>query len=222
MANYTRVKTWIAEKLFAADLNAEFNAVQAAVNGIDAEQINANAVTTAKILDANVTTPKLLDAGVTQAKILNGAATGSVGDAPSPSPSVSSPFSNTTLHEVQLTAAAVPGNVLLLWQANANMIFSPSPANVYWYVEIQVDRNYPSTFANLALPGPLVAEMSRLTGNPDVGANMAIMGLDTDAPANNTPSGAVRYRARFVPVTMTNLTTINFIYASLTAIELRR
>ena len=72
MSNYVRAKTWIAEKLFAADLNAEFDAVLAAVNNIDTQQIVDRAVTQTKIALLGVGTPEIKDDAITTQKILAG------------------------------------------------------------------------------------------------------------------------------------------------------
>lgn len=57
----------------AAEVNANFNAITAQVNGnLEAANLAADAVTTVKIADANVTTAKIADASVTDAKIAPG------------------------------------------------------------------------------------------------------------------------------------------------------
>lgn len=57
----------------AAEVNANFNAITAQVNGnLEAANLATDAVTTVKIADANVTTAKIADANVTDAKIAPG------------------------------------------------------------------------------------------------------------------------------------------------------
>lgn len=96
MPVYARQKVWIKEKLLFIDLNAEFDAVLAAVNNIDGSQIQAgaldsvllfgpgvigttqlqtDAVDTAVIADGAVTGAKLTDLSVTAQKLASRAAT---------------------------------------------------------------------------------------------------------------------------------------------------
>lgn len=69
MGFYNRLKTWTKEKLLAADLNAEFDAVQSAVNEIETAQIANGAITGPKLADAAITFPKIADSQVTGSKI---------------------------------------------------------------------------------------------------------------------------------------------------------
>jgi hypothetical protein len=88
MADYVRQKTWASgQVLFAADLNAEFDAVQTSLNNISSSQISAgevkesnlgaDAVTTTKVKDQAITPPKLSFTGAAQVA-LDYAATGRV------------------------------------------------------------------------------------------------------------------------------------------------
>lgn len=74
MGVYNRIKTWISgEVLTAANLNSEFNAVQTAVNNVEAAQIAANAVGTSKIADDAVTSAKIADSTIVSANIADDA-----------------------------------------------------------------------------------------------------------------------------------------------------
>lgn len=84
MAKYLRLKQWISEVLFSADLNAEFDAVRDAVNSVSSEQIeqgavgatqlSANAVETDKIKAKAVTGDKLADNATTDTEFLSSTA----------------------------------------------------------------------------------------------------------------------------------------------------
>jgi len=70
MADYNRVKVFVAlAKLFAAELNAEFDAIKAAINNIDSTQLNASSVITSTLANLAVTAGKLASMAVTSGKI---------------------------------------------------------------------------------------------------------------------------------------------------------
>lgn len=84
MAQYVRQKIFVsATRLFAAELNTEFDTIRTSLNSVDGTQIAAgavgptalaaNAVIASKILDGAVQTSKIQDNAVTEAKILDAA-----------------------------------------------------------------------------------------------------------------------------------------------------
>jgi len=75
MAYYQRRKVWAKERLYSADLNAEFDRVRDSVNTIDAEQIAAGAITADKIGAGAVGSEALADGCVTSGKIPDDAIT---------------------------------------------------------------------------------------------------------------------------------------------------
>lgn len=70
MGLISRVKTWVAEVLEPADLNAEFDNILNEINGsIDTANIATGAVTSDKLAANAVTTVKILDTAVTRDKL---------------------------------------------------------------------------------------------------------------------------------------------------------
>ena len=149
MGVYTRQRIWSKETLYSQDLNAEFDAVLASVNNVNAAQLSTGAVTTQKIATGAVESRHIGTGEVTTEKIAANAATASASDGEiidiEKATDAITLAAVSGTQEIVITSIAIPYSgapVLLI----GHVVLQGNPDPSYHHIRLQADDNNDATF----------------------------------------------------------------------------